>query len=499
MTREMQELYYDAARPKLDVLYYDNGKLTYIGDIVESVSLSGDTAKSCRTASVSFKNTSNGRSRLINIQNGREMRFLLNGKELMRGNIFSTEQNESGNETVTVYDPNIYLSKNEDVIKMNNVTASDVIRKLAAAAGIKLGRIDNTGYRIPKLYIAGKTYYDMIVIALTETQKATGQRYMLRNREGALELIKVQGATTWLRIEAGRNLITASYRESIEDVKTKVKMTSGDEFKPSQTAVAGGTNQYGTMQHYEHNSDAEAAKKLQSMARSLLNELSKPKREMSVETLGLPDVVAGTALVVEDALSGLKGGYFVTADSHEFDAAGVHTMSLTLSKTLDLPFEEYDPPEENKPAPSGGSGSSGGSGGSGRGGSASAPASSKAQEVVRIANSYKGKLRYVFGGKNLASGGADCSGFTYQIYKQVGVDIGHGTSNQVTKGTRISTGEAKPGDLVFFQGTYRSGVSHVGIVTRPGYCVSLASSGCKEHSYTSGYWGNHFMQIRRVL
>ncbi|WP_432355322.1 XkdQ/YqbQ family protein [Sporosarcina sp. A2] len=129
----------------------------------------------------------------------------------------------------------------------------------------------------------------------------------------------------------------------------------------------------------------------------------------------------------------------------------------------------------------------------------STKASTKRQKVVEIAKGYKGKLKYKFGGKNIATGAGDCSGFTYAVMKKAGLDIGHGTTSQVTKGKKVSKSAAQPGDLVFFKGTYRAGVSHVGIVTTKGNCVSLANSGCLEHSYTSGYWAKHFMQINKVL
>ncbi|MED4456204.1 NlpC/P60 family protein [Metabacillus fastidiosus] len=632
MSNEIKELDYSSVRPQINVIYYADKKVTYLDGVIQSISITGDVARSCRKCEISFKNTSDGRSRLIDIKMGKEIRILHNKNELFRGIIFNNGRNERGEETITVYDPNIYLSKNSDVIKENNITASELIKKLAKSFGIKTGRIDNTGHKIPKLYIAGKTLYDMIVIALTETQKATGQRYMLQNNKGALELIAVRTATKWLRVEDGRNLISASYSESIEDVKTKVKITSGDEFNPTQTAVAGGTSEYGTMQHYEHNSDADAASKINDLAKQLLNAWNKPKTEMDVETLGVADIVSGTAIIVQNKLTGLKGSYFVLADSHRFTTDGVHTMSLTLSKTLDLPYQEYEPPQEKSSNSSAGIGyengtslsvvyesgwiataydpALGGINGSGdykttasgtkvqanrtiavdpklipygsivaikvpsmpqydglylaedtggaikgkridilirgkkntanfgrrqvqvaviqRGnGKADARAiankwtstkrqieqrlnapqqvntggSSKAQKVVEIANSYKGDLVYKFGGKNINSGVGDCSGFTYYVYKQVGIDIGHGTSVQVTKGKKINTADAQPGDLVFFQNTYKRGVSHVGVVTRKGYCVSLKSSEpyCAEHSYTTGYWGEKFMQIRRVL
>ncbi|UAT29403.1 C40 family peptidase [Bacillus badius] len=130
----------------------------------------------------------------------------------------------------------------------------------------------------------------------------------------------------------------------------------------------------------------------------------------------------------------------------------------------------------------------------------------KRDKVVELARSYKGKLTYKFGGKNIPSGRGDCSGFTFFIFKQIGVNLGHGTMSQITKGKKIATSAAQPGDLVFFKGTIKergaNAVSHVGIVTRPGYCVSLANSGCKEHGYlpsTNKGWGKSFMQINRVL
>lgn len=126
------------------------------------------------------------------------------------------------------------------------------------------------------------------------------------------------------------------------------------------------------------------------------------------------------------------------------------------------------------------------------------------ENVVDIARSFKGKLSYSWGGKTITNGKGDCSGFTAYCYKKVGVNLGHGTMTQITRGTPVSKEQAQPGDVVFFKGTIPergpNGVSHVGIVTGNGKCVSLASTGgCHEHSYVSGYWGNHFLQIRRVL
>jgi len=56
---------------------------------------------------------------------------------------------------------------------------------------------------------------------------------------------------------------------------------------------------------------------------------------------------------------------------------------------------------------------------------------------------------YVWGGVSLTKG-ADCSGFTMSVYKQYGMKLPHSSVSQATMGTKISLGEAKAGDLVFY-------------------------------------------------
>lgn len=481
----------------VSVLYYDSGVLTRLDGMVTDVSISGDTAKDCRTCEISLNNTENGRTKKLQVKLGREVRALENDNELFRGILFKSGINKDGQQSFTSYDYNVYLSKNSDHLKFVKKKASDVIKAICTKFGIKTGRIDDTKYVIPKLIFEGKTLYEMIVVALTETRKQTGKRYFIRNVKGALELHEVKVQTKVLHIEAGRNLLSANFSEDIEERKTQVKLTGGDKSKPVEYVAkdTGAARDYGIMQHYEHKDDVTQASKLKPLADALLKELNKTKQEFDVEALGDSEMVSGVLIKVTEPMTGLSGAFYIAADTHKFSAEGVHTMTLKLVRELELPEQSYQAPEESQPKAQTKDDVriSGGTTGGSNGSSGSVPA------VVSLANSYKGKLRYVFGGKNPASGGADCSGFTQYVFKKArGINIGAGTSAQVSQGTRINKSEARAGDLVFFQGTYRAGVSHVGIVTRPGYFVHLASSGCMESSYTSGYWGNHYMQIRRV-
>jgi cell wall-associated NlpC family hydrolase len=105
-------------------------------------------------------------------------------------------------------------------------------------------------------------------------------------------------------------------------------------------------------------------------------------------------------------------------------------------------------------------------------------------------------------GKPYASGGKgpsafDCSGLTAFVFKSAGISLGASSFAQYGQGTSVSKSEIQAGDLVFFNSN-GSGASHVGIATGPTTMISATSHGVMENSFTSGYWGSHYVGARRV-
>jgi cell wall-associated NlpC family hydrolase len=70
-------------------------------------------------------------------------------------------------------------------------------------------------------------------------------------------------------------------------------------------------------------------------------------------------------------------------------------------------------------------------------------------QVVAVGEQYIG-TPYVFGGADPS--GFDCSGFIKFVYAQFGVNLAHSVTAQAAAGTRISTADAVPGDLVIMSG-----------------------------------------------
>ena len=117
--------------------------------------------------------------------------------------------------------------------------------------------------------------------------------------------------------------------------------------------------------------------------------------------------------------------------------------------------------------------------------------------IYKEAQKYVG-TPYVWGGSTPDTG-FDCSGYVCWVYNQNGYDVGRTTANGLwNKSQHISEAEAKPGDLVFFEGTYDTpGKSHVGIYLGNGMMVS-AGDPIKYANIHSSYWQKYLSGFGRL-
>jgi len=352
---------YDTDRTTLSVIYYEGSKAIFMNDANMGVSISGDLAQASRKCDVTLMNTKNGENREVAFKLGRRIRILSGKNELFQGIIFGYEINDQGQQSITAYDANHYLTKVSDSYRFDNKKASDIVKYLCKRFGIKMGKISDTGYVIPKLILRDKTLWDVIVIALTETRKKNNRQFSLHSKGGYLHLLERKEQLTRMYIEDGANLLSATYSSNMDDVKTQVSLTGGDEDKPIKAFAVdkNAKNVYGTMQHYEHVSEITNEKKLQALAKSMLPKINKPEQEFNLEALGIENVISGTSILVRESMTQISGAFYVITDTHNISPDGYHTMSLTLSRTFDMAEEDYDPPEEKKAESA--EGSSGGS------------------------------------------------------------------------------------------------------------------------------------------
>lgn len=123
----------------------------------------------------------------------------------------------------------------------------------------------------------------------------------------------------------------------------------------------------------------------------------------------------------------------------------------------------------------------------------------KFANMIREAEKYLG-YPYVWGGSS-PSTSFDCSGFVSWVINNCGNgwSVGRLTANGLMGICDIiPASEAKPGDLIFFQGTYdTSGASHVGIYVGNGMMIHCGAP-ISYASIETTYWQQHFYCFGRI-
>ena len=119
--------------------------------------------------------------------------------------------------------------------------------------------------------------------------------------------------------------------------------------------------------------------------------------------------------------------------------------------------------------------------------------------MMEEAEKYLG-FPYVWGGSSPATS-FDCSGFVSYVINNCGVgwNVGRlGASGLLSICTRVSASNVRPGDLVFFEGTYNTtGASHVGIYVGNNMMIHCGDP-IQYADLSSSYWQQHFLAYGRL-
>lgn len=118
-------------------------------------------------------------------------------------------------------------------------------------------------------------------------------------------------------------------------------------------------------------------------------------------------------------------------------------------------------------------------------------------EIVALAKEFIG-APYRWAGRS--PNGFDCSGFSYYIFRERGIDIPRAADEQFARGMSVGLQELELGDLVFFT-TYEPGPSHVGIYAGNGDFIHASSAADKVivTSLSQPYYQTRFLGGRRII
>lgn len=313
----------------ISLILYRDSKTFDISELVESIKWKGRKGSAARSVSISLLDCKGAQSG-IDVTKGHQLIFSYKGKELFRGMIMSQQQSESFKMPITAYDNGIYLSNNKDTFVYENKTVHDIFIDVCKRFGVKYSDVAKTSYNIPELTKSKTTAWDAILDAISQDFKATGTKYYVNSSKGVLSLIKRRENILQWVLETGGNIMSYTYKKSIEDIKTRLKILSDEDKVYAVKKNTELEKKIGIIQDIEKKDDDLSEAKLQEHIKETLKEISTPEISLSVEALGIPDVISGVGVYVIIDELGIKRTFYVDEDTHTFKGSS-HTMNLTLN------------------------------------------------------------------------------------------------------------------------------------------------------------------------
>lgn len=323
-----------------------------VTQLVEQAKWKGRKGSSSRTLDVTlidddgYKHARSG----IDVEQGHQCIFSYDGVELFRGIIMSQTQTQAKKLQFTAYDNGVYLANNKDTFCYENKTASEIFQDCCARFNLPVGEVAKCSYKIPELTKSKTTAFDAIADALSLDFDATGIRHYVASDKGKLNLLtRRENILQWV-IEVGQNLTSYSYSRSIEDIKTRVKMVSKEGTTVAEKSNAELEKRIGIFQEIDQPDESLTAAQVNDLIASIMEEKGTPQRTLSVEAVGIAEVISGIGVYIIIPELEISRTFYVDEDTHTFKD-NEHTMSLKLNYANDLAKEEKgaeDSSEEHK-------------------------------------------------------------------------------------------------------------------------------------------------------
>lgn len=269
---------------------------------------------------------------IIDFAEGDEVILKIDDVDFFDGFVFSKNRDKEQRISVTAYDQLRYL-KNKDTFVFENMTASEIVSKLASEFELNTGAIEDTKYKIATQTEDDTTLFDMIYTALNTTLMNTGEMYILYDDVGKLTLRNLGSMKLNLLIDSS-NAVNFDYKTSIDDnTYNKIKLSyKNDDTSKRDIYIAqdsGNISKWGVLQYTDTVEEGENGV---IKADSLLELYNAKTRNLKiVSALGDVRVRGGSLIAVRLDLGDISTNSFMMVEkvSHSFKNEE-HFMDLTL-------------------------------------------------------------------------------------------------------------------------------------------------------------------------
>lgn len=269
---------------------------------------------------------------IVNFKEGNAVSFKVDGEKLFYGFVFKKGCAKDNLIKVTAYDQLRYL-KNKDTYVYSNKTANEFIQMIAADFNLRIGTLEDTGFKIESRIEDNKSLIEMIQNTLDLTLKSKNKLYVLYDDFGQLTLKNVESMKMNLMIddEVAENF---KYTSSIDgETFNKIKLSyENEESGKREIYIAqdsSNINNWGVLQYFETIDEKVNGK---TKADALLKLYNSKKRGLKISNaFGDVKVRAGCSIPIYLNLGDITVRNYMVVEkvTHTF-GKDEHTMNLTL-------------------------------------------------------------------------------------------------------------------------------------------------------------------------
>ena len=309
-------------------LTIQNGTNVYVPIVADGVQW--ETTRKSTPSKLTFKVY---RDDELDITEGNVVQFMVDGKQVFYGYVFTIDDNSDREMSITAYDQLRYL-KNKDSIIYSAKTCTQLLGILGKKYDLEIGKCEDTEYPTARNE-DNATLFDIILNNLDETLMATGTLYVVWDDFGKLRITSIESLVIddlLLDEETGKSY---NYSTSIDkDTYNQVKLTY-DNKKTGVREVymakdSSTQDDWGVLQYYEKVNSLTGVKE---KATKLLNYYNTKSRSMELKDyVGDIRCRAGRSPIVKMKLRDktLCNYMLIEKATHTFKD-NEHTMNLSLS------------------------------------------------------------------------------------------------------------------------------------------------------------------------
>lgn len=272
----------------------------------------------------------------IKIGIGSPVTLVVDGVPTFKGYVFTAERNRYGETSYTAYDQLRYLKAHASYT-FEAMTLGEIITRIAEDFGLKVGVMEDTGYRFPCLIKEDEGCLDIIFEALSQTIIQTGRIFNFYDHAGELTLVEAK--KMYVRTLVGDGSLVTDYtykRDMDSSTYNRVKLVrpnsetgKADVYLHEDTETI---KKWGLLQYYEQVDENLNEAQIDQMCAQYLQYYNRILQTVKMEGMGAAGIRAGTIVPVRiGAIEDLSIPRLLLAEkvTHKFES-GAHTMSIEV-------------------------------------------------------------------------------------------------------------------------------------------------------------------------